>query len=324
MPTPSFILGFGAILSTLSSPVFAATYLAQDTYTGANWLEGFKFETKDTNHGFVNYADETTAKNAMLYRNVGTDIYFGVDYTTPLTTGATGRKSVRLEGKKNYNQGLFVLDIKHMPSAQCGTWPAFWSLGQEPWTVNGEVMSPPRHSTSLLTPYPQIDIIEGVNRNTVNEMVLHTATTCSVSGRDQTAPQKNTDCAYDTGGSGGYDVDDTRPLSYGDAFNANAGGYYVMEWTDAAIKIWFFPRGTQPASLLGATPDTATLEHRLRTSRGTVMSRKAFWVRGSSSTQTVSSINLFIYPTLKSAPDMCTGRMLTTAVCGDWAGNVYA
>jgi hypothetical protein len=89
-------------------------------------------------------------------------------------------------------------------------------------------------------------------------MVLHTSTTCSVSGRDQTAPQKNTDCAFDTGGSGGCDVDDTRPLSYGDAFNANAGGYYVMEWTDAAIKMWFFPRGTQPVSLLGSMPDTAT------------------------------------------------------------------
>jgi hypothetical protein len=154
MPSPSFILGFGTVLSALSSPVFAATYQAQDTYTGANWLEGFRFETKDPNNGFVDYADETTAKNAMLYRNVGTDIYFGVDYTTPLTTRAAGRKSVRLEGKKNYNQGLFVLDIRHMPSAQCGTWPAFWSLGQEPWPVKGEVGPSPHRPTSPLTLYP--------------------------------------------------------------------------------------------------------------------------------------------------------------------------
>lgn len=58
---------------------------------------------------------------------VGTDNYLGVDYTTPLTVaGGVGRGSVRIESKKTYNKGLFLVDIKHMPGGICGTWPAFW------------------------------------------------------------------------------------------------------------------------------------------------------------------------------------------------------
>lgn len=95
---------------------------------------------------------------------VGTDNYLGVDYTTPLTVaGGVGRGSVRIESKKTYNKGLFIVDIKHMPGGICGTWPAFWSLGGGTWPQNGE-----------------IDILEGVNQNTQNKMVLHTDTQCSV------------------------------------------------------------------------------------------------------------------------------------------------
>lgn len=38
---------------------------------------------------------------------------------------STGRFSVRLESKVQYNNGLFLFDIKHTPYG-CGTWPALW------------------------------------------------------------------------------------------------------------------------------------------------------------------------------------------------------
>ena len=138
MPSSSLILGVGAVLSTLSSTALAAKYQVQDSYNGKNWLDAFQFETTELNNGFVNYLDEASAKSNGLYTTSGNDVLFGVDSTETLNSadgGDTGRKSVRLEGKKNYNQGLFVLDVKAMPSA-CGMWPAFWSLGEEPWPVS--------------------------------------------------------------------------------------------------------------------------------------------------------------------------------------------
>jgi hypothetical protein len=139
MPSSSLILSVGAILSTLSPTVFAAKYSKFETITGANWLDSFKFETYDYNNGFVNYVDEATAKRTGLYKTDNDDVVFGVDAVEKLDyTKSPGRKSVRLEGNQNYNKGLFVLDVKAMPGV-CGMWPAFWSLGQEPWPVKGEV-----------------------------------------------------------------------------------------------------------------------------------------------------------------------------------------
>ena len=138
MPSSTLLLGVGAVLSTLSSTAFAAKYQVQDSYNGNNWLDAFKFETYELNNGFVDYVDEATAKSKKLYKTIGSDVLFGVDSSETLSSadgGDKGRKSVRLEGKKNYNHGLFVIDVKAMPSV-CGMWPAFWSLGQEPWPVS--------------------------------------------------------------------------------------------------------------------------------------------------------------------------------------------
>lgn len=47
------------------------------------------------------------------------------------------RNSVRLEGRRRFNRGLFIIDLRHMP-AGCGTWPAFWLTDEANWPVNGE------------------------------------------------------------------------------------------------------------------------------------------------------------------------------------------
>lgn len=138
MPSSSLLLAVGAVLSSLSSTALATKYQVQDSYTGANWLDAFNFETYEKNNGFVDYVDEATAESMNLYKTIGNDVVFGADSTETLNSadgGDKGRKSVRLEGKKNYNHGLFIIDIKAMPSA-CGMWSSFWSLGQEPWPVS--------------------------------------------------------------------------------------------------------------------------------------------------------------------------------------------
>ncbi len=35
------------------------------------------------------------------------------------------RSSIRIEGKKSFDRGLFILDLRHMPNGD-GVWPAFW------------------------------------------------------------------------------------------------------------------------------------------------------------------------------------------------------
>ena len=182
---------------------------------------------------------------------------------------------------KEYNKGLFVLDIKHMPGGICGTWPAFWSLGREPWPVKGE-----------------IDIIEGVNKNSVNKFVIHTDTSCKTDGKGQTGIQALRDCAFDSpSGSSGCDVNDVNTKTYGAGFNANNGGYYVTEWQAEGIKMWFFPRGSAPKSLMTGEPDTSEFGIPNANFKGDCDIEKRFLDQR------------FIF---------------TNTFCGDWAGNNYA
>ncbi|KAF1359176.1 mixed-linked glucanase, partial [Lizonia empirigonia] len=283
MPSLSLLLGVGA--AALSSVASATKYTAQDTHAGSSFFDNFNFVTKEKTNGFIScltlgrYVDRSRALSQGYISYDGGDAVFGVDYKSKLDSSAgkdVGRESVRLEGKKEYNKGLFVLDIKHMPGGICGTWPAFWSLGREPWPVKGE-----------------IDIIEGVNRNTANQFALHTDTNCKVDGLGQTGTQVTHDCALDgASGSSGCNVNDANTASYSTGFNANQGGYYVTEWQADSIKVWFCPRGSAPKSLQTSEPDT--------TEFGTPNAN------------------------FKGACDIEKRFIFTNTFCGDWAGNVYA
>lgn len=243
MLSSSVCLSVGLALSALSSTATATLYKLGDTYAGTTFLDGFDFFTaRDPTNGFVKYLDKTTAMNGKQIKMVGTDNYIGVDYNTSLTVaGGVGRGSVRIESKKSYNKGLFIVDIKHMPGGICGTWPAFWSLGSGTWPQTGE-----------------IDIIEGVNQNTQNKMVLHTNITCKTNGIGQTGQQSFYDCDINSSsGASGCDVNAVEQNTFGAGFNTAVGGVYAMEWTSQSIKIWFFPRNKIPASITANAPDTS-------------------------------------------------------------------
>lgn len=119
MPSSSLFLRATAVLSALSSTALATKYDIQDTYAGETFLDGFDFFTaEDPTKGFVNYIGRTAADNADLIKMVGDDTYIGVDYKTTLNpTGNIGRDSVRIESIKKYTQGLFIVDLKHMPGS---------------------------------------------------------------------------------------------------------------------------------------------------------------------------------------------------------------
>ena len=83
-------------------------------------------------------------------------------YMSSAPTEKGPRDSIRLEGKRRFNRGLFIIDLHHMP-AGCGVWPAFWLTDEANWPVNGE-----------------IDIVEGINYQSVAKTALHSTQVCKM------------------------------------------------------------------------------------------------------------------------------------------------
>ncbi len=59
-------------------------------------------------------------------------------YLSSAPTNLGPRDSIRLEGKRRFDRGLFILDVRHMPDG-CGVWPAFWMTDEDAWPLNGEI-----------------------------------------------------------------------------------------------------------------------------------------------------------------------------------------
>jgi hypothetical protein len=114
-----------SLLPLTASAATSYSYSLQDTYAGSNFYDGFNFVTfPDPTHGFVDYVDQATAISSGILGYGSGTVKWGVDDSNVISTNSTGRRSVRLEGKKDYNHGLFIADIKHMPGSICGVWPA--------------------------------------------------------------------------------------------------------------------------------------------------------------------------------------------------------
>ena len=169
------------------------------------------------------------------------------------------RDSVRLEGKRRFNRGLFILDVLHMPSG-CGTWPAFWLTDENNWPLNGE-----------------IDILEGVNYQTTAKTALHTTQGCSHFNLPQGLSTGGWDTAigipdaktgipdmtlryakncfcYDKHqwvNQGCVAVDNT-PDRLGIPLNKKGGGIFVLEWdpVNRHIRSWVFLHSEAPQNLL--------------------------------------------------------------------------
>lgn len=74
-----------------------------------------------------------------------------------------------------------------------------------------------------------MDIIEGVNLNSGNQITAHTSPNCTMAFTGQTGPVVGTDydCAVVDGN--GCSVGSSQANDYGSNFNANGGGVYVMQ-----------------------------------------------------------------------------------------------
>ncbi|KAK2043283.1 endo-beta-glucanase [Colletotrichum somersetense] len=219
------------------------SYKLSDTYSGEAFFDKFNyFNTYDPTGGMVHYVGAAEAKSRNLtYATSDTAVLRVDDTTGPTSTpdASTGRFSVRVESKTQYNKGLFVFDVKHTPYG-CASWPALWFTDPNNWPDAGE-----------------IDVMEAVNQGTDgNQMTLHTTSGCVMDvRRKQAGTALRTDCKNSTDGNAGCGVE--GPAStYGPSFNDGGGGYVAMEWRDEGIRVWQFPRGSAPPDVAaGSAPD---------------------------------------------------------------------
>jgi hypothetical protein len=143
------------------------------------------FTGSDPTGGNVNYQDQSDAESeGLAYVDYSDDTtVLAVDSTSTVAAGGnrnacvmtvltiiyalTHNHSVRITSPNSYNGGLFVMDAVKMPVG-CSTWPSFWTVGPN-WPYGGE-----------------IDIVEGINDQTRNQMTLHSGTSnaCTIDTDD--------------------------------------------------------------------------------------------------------------------------------------------
>ncbi|KZT67660.1 glycoside hydrolase family 16 protein [Daedalea quercina L-15889] len=227
-----------AASSTITS---SSPWKLKQTYEGSSFFAGWSFFTAaDPTGGTVDYVDGSSAQSANLTGiNSAGNAYMKVD-TTPVVSGT--RQSVRITTDFTYTQALVVLDAVHMPTG-CGTWPAFWSNGPN-WPAGGE-----------------IDIVEGVNTYTNDQVTLHTNTGCTLPSTDASTLGiagtlvSSQDCSVAGTGDTGCGVRSTSTTSFGPGFNSMGGGVYAMKWDDTGITVHFFPRASIPSDITSGAPD---------------------------------------------------------------------
>ncbi|KAH9852517.1 concanavalin A-like lectin/glucanase domain-containing protein [Lenzites betulinus] len=248
-------------------------------YSGKNFFDGWDF------YGFwdnltlsqVWWVNETRATSENLaYVNDAGRAIIRVDNTTNLPPNMPNRDTIRITTKDFFDYGsLLVFDATHLPYG-CSVWPAFWTKGVN-WPFDGE-----------------IDIVEGINLMTSNQMAVHTTQGCKTDNSIvQTGTIGFTDCSQGSGCT----VHETKPNSFGEDFGKNGGGVWATQYDVAGVFIWYWPRADVPPEL---TNNASTIDI-------------SQWGTPSAAFPVTPACNVTQFFTPQQI-------VLDIALCGDWAG----
>ncbi|WVQ62279.1 uncharacterized protein L199_000418 [Kwoniella botswanensis] len=230
--------------SSASNSSSTSTWTKVEEWSGDSFFDNVNFwEWDDPTHGTVDYLNSADAwSSGLISINSNKRAVMAVDTTQVVSTG---RKSIRVHGNKIFTGGLIIMDAYHMPTG-CGTWPAWWSNGPN-WPIGGE-----------------IDVFEGVNAFSQNQVSLHTDNGCTMPsdmnngqvGQLTTGSYDSYNCAsYATSNQGCGVRDEVTQNAYGEPFNAIGGGVYATRWSKAGITVWFFPRTNIPSDITNDSPE---------------------------------------------------------------------
>ncbi|KAI0674444.1 concanavalin A-like lectin/glucanase domain-containing protein [Trametes maxima] len=248
-------------------------------YSGKNFFDGWDF------YGFwdnltlsqVWWVNDTrAAAENLAYVNDAGRAILRVDNTTNLPANMPNRDTIRITTKDRYDYGsLWVFDATHLPYG-CSVWPAFWTKGPN-WPYDGE-----------------IDIVEGINLMSANQMAVHTTQGCVTSGDIiQSGTIGDRDCSQGSGCT----VHETKPNSFGKSFGDNGGGVWATQYDVQGIFIWYWPRADVPAEL---TSNASSID----------ISK---WGTPSAAFPVTPQCNVTQFFTPQQI-------VIDIALCGDWAG----
>jgi len=214
-------------------------WVQEDVFAGDTFFPAFDFfDLPDPTSGSVEYVNSSIAfQNGLARVNENNQVIMQMDNTSVLPENGF-RESVRIQSKKRYDSGLFILDLTHAPWG-CSVWPAFWTVGDN-WPNNGE-----------------IDVFEGVHDNTHNQMTWHTGENCNltVSSNFTGTASSHTSCFSFPADNSGCAIIDWSRASYGPQFDVLGGGVFAMKWDNASIAVWFFYRRSIPTDIIQNAPD---------------------------------------------------------------------
>ncbi|UZJ56678.1 hypothetical protein CBS101457_005998 [Exobasidium rhododendri] len=283
----STLASSSALAVTLaSSLVGAATWNLTDTIAPNDFETAFDwFNATDPTNGLVLYQTlaEATAANLSVVSN--DQFVMSVDTTE---VQLAGRKSIRITSKKSYSDGVYVLNVAHVPTG-CSVWPAFWTVTDDldSWPIGGE-----------------IDITENANDQFPGALSsLHTSSSCTIPSTisAQTGTVQYTNCSAYTEGNSGC-RSELSSSSWGTTLNNAGGGTFAMErslgTTGNGVRVWFWTKGNEPTDLASGSssvnPDS--------------------WGSPGADFDVASSCNADFGP---------HNIVFDITLCGDWAGNTY-
>lgn len=196
----------------------------------------------DPTNGFVNYTSKAQAQQLGLINTNNNQVYIGVDAKAN-SKPENGRNSVRIEGKHEYDNGLFIATFNHFPKPVCGAWPAFWMYGPN-WAHDGEV-----------------DIYEGWNLADKNHITAHTETTpgqgeCKLKQENFDGSLETANC--DIAAPNQFTNEGCRAKEDSNLWGNDQGGVYALQWEKDFIKVWSWGRFSAPLDVRNGAPKPST------------------------------------------------------------------
>ncbi|KAF8520726.1 hypothetical protein BU17DRAFT_75556 [Hysterangium stoloniferum] len=212
-------------------------------HSGSTFFDSWAFYGSFDNltSGDVNWVNQSTAVTEnLISMNAAQNVIIRVDNTTNVPFNLK-RDTVRITSTDSYDFGsLWVFNVVHLPYGCSSTFILALFFGLQ-LTITG----------ALWPDDGEIDIVEGVNMMTQNQMAVHTLPGLALSECTSNYFIFLHHCST---ASGCTVLDTTQQASFGPAFAQAQGGIWATQFDVAGIFIWFWNRASIPANLQPSAP----------------------------------------------------------------------